>query len=67
MVPHWCVSPLISVLIFVMFSEIFEHVVGENVFAARFKRAATYCEGRARKVDVRELEYVNVAGFQDSG
>ena len=35
--------------------------------AARCERAATYCEGRARKVDVRALEYGNVAGFQDSG
>ena len=38
------------------------------VFAHIFaKFEYTYCEGRARKVDVRALEYGNVAGFQDSG
>ena len=31
------------------------------------QRAATYSEGRARKVDVRELEYRMKAEFQDSG
>ena len=41
-----------------------------NLFAPRYERAATYCEGRARKVDVFidvDLEYENVARIQDSG
>ena len=36
----------------------------KQIFAARCERAAIYCEGRARKVDVHELEYGNVAGFR---
>ena len=36
-----------------------------DIFAVRCERAGTYCEGCARKVDVRPLEYGTVAGFQD--
>ena len=36
------------------------------IFAARSQRAATYREGRARKVGVRALEYMMKAEFQDS-
>ena len=38
-----------------------------SLIAARCERAPTYCEGCARKVDDRSLEYENAAGFQDSG
>ena len=44
-----------------------EIVTSFHLFAARCERAATYCGGRARKDDVRALEYGSEAGFQDSG
>ena len=44
-----------------------DRLPSDLIFAARCERAATYCEGRAREVDVCALEYETVARIQDSG
>ena len=36
----------------------------KRFIAAHCECTVTYCEGHARKVDIRELEYGSVAGFR---
>ena len=42
------------------------NIVLYKIIAARCERAATYCEGRARKVDVRASECGSSSGFRMS-
>ena len=53
---HITYPPLISVLIFAMFSEIFVHVVGKNVFFLQFIAAKIPCQSFYKNIKKQRRE-----------